>query len=151
MVSQGLRKFHKVAKFNFHSFARLARFRKVAKFSFFSLEGLQTFYKFAKFILHSLALCPAACTPLGRFVSMRNCWMLDSFSDSLPCILDCFGKGFKALQNLDSSWAWAFILICHGLYNFFLILMIKKNYQKHLKLAKKWLVHLQRSLMCQLG
>ena len=72
------------------------------------------FRKGAKLILHSLALCHAACTPLGHFTSlqkfriaMQNCWMLDFFSDSLPNILDWFGKGYEALQNLDSSCVWA--------------------------------------------
>ena len=70
------------ASFRMVVFARLAKF-------------IPQFCKGVKFILHSLALCPAACTPLRHFASlrkfsiaMRNCWMLDSLSDSLPCILD---------------------------------------------------------------
>ena len=127
-----------VAKFIL-SFARLAKFRKGAKF-----------------IFHSLALCPAACTPLRQFSSLQifrkglqNSWMLDSFSDSLPCILDWFGKGFEALQNLDSSCNLASILLCHGIYQVlphsWLVLMIKKL-PKTPKLAKNWLVTLARVL-----
>ena len=37
--------------------------------------------------------------------AMRNCWLLDFFSDSLPCILDWLGKG------LWSSKAWIFHVI----------------------------------------
>ena len=33
-------------------------------------------------------------------IAMQNCWLLDFFSDSLPCILDWLGKG------LWSSKAW---------------------------------------------
>ena len=78
-----------------------------------------------------------------------NFWVLDSFSDSHPCILDWFGKGFEALQNLDSSCNLASILLCHGLYqvlsHFWLFLMIKKL-SKTSKLAKNWLVTLVRVL-----
>ena len=34
---------------------------------------------------------------------LQNSSVLDSFSDYLPCTFDWFGKGFEALQNLDSS------------------------------------------------
>ena len=75
--------------------------------------------------------------------------VLDSFSDSLPCILDWFGKGFKALQDLDSSCNLASILLCHGIYQVlphsWLVLMIKKL-SKTSKLAKNWLVTLARVL-----
>ena len=72
---------------------------------------------------------------------LRNSWMLDSFSDSLPCILDWFDKGFEALLNLDSSCNLASILLCNGLYQViphsWLVLMIKKL-SKTSKLAKNW-------------
>ena len=75
--------------------------------------------------------------------------MLDFSSDSLPCTLDWFGKGFEALQNLDSSCNLASILLCHGLYQVlphsWLVLMIKKL-SKTSKLAKNWLVTLARVL-----
>ena len=80
---------------------------------------------------------------------LRNSSVLDFFSNSLPCILDWFGKGFEALQNLDSSCNLASILLCHGLYQVlphsWLVLMIKKL-PKTLKLAKNWLVTLARVL-----
>ena len=80
---------------------------------------------------------------------LQNSSVLDSFSDSLPCTLDWFGKGFEALQNLDSSCNLASILLCHGLYQVFphswLVLMIKKL-SKTSKLAKNWLVTLARVL-----
>ena len=75
--------------------------------------------------------------------------MLDSSSDSLPFTLDWFGKGFEALQNLDSSCNLASILLCHGLYQVlphsWLVLMIKKL-SKTSKVAKNWLVTLARVL-----
>ena len=78
---------------------------------------------------------------------LRNSLVLDSSSDSLPCTLDWFGKGFEALQNLDSSCNLASILICHGLYQVlphsWLVLMTKKL-SKTSKLAKNWLVTLAR-------
>ena len=78
-----------------------------------------------------------------------NSWMLDSFSVSLPCILDWFGKGFEALPNLDSSCNLALILLCHRLgqvlAHSWLVLMIKKL-SKTSKLAKIWLVTLARVL-----
>ena len=68
-----------------------------------------------------------------------NSSVLDSSSDSLPYTLDWFGKGFEALQNLDSSCNLASILLCHGLCQVFphswLVLMIKKLL-KTSKLAK---------------
>ena len=73
-------------------------------------QGLRNFAQGAKFNFLSSALCPAAFTPFGishamrKFrIAMQNCWLLDFFSDSLPCILDWLGKGYEALQNLDSS------------------------------------------------
>ena len=126
------------------------------KFLLLSFVRLVKFHKGAKFILHGLALCTVACTPLRQFArlrifckGLRNCWMLDSFFDSLPCILDWFGKDFEALQNLDSSCNLASILLCHGLYQVvqhsWLVLMIKKL-SKTPKLAKNWLVTLARVL-----
>ena len=80
---------------------------------------------------------------------LRNSLVLDSSSDSLPCTLDWFGKGFEALQNLDSSCNLAAILLCHGLYQVlphsWLVLMIK-NLSKTSKLAKNWLVMFARVL-----
>ena len=80
---------------------------------------------------------------------LRNSSVLDYFSDSLPYILDWFGKGFEALQNLDSSCNLASILLCHGLYQVlphsWLVLMIKKL-SKTSKLAKNLLVTLARVL-----
>ena len=80
---------------------------------------------------------------------LRNSSVLDSFSNSLPCTLDYFGKGFEALQNLDSSCNLASILLCHGLYQVlphsWLVLMIKKL-SKTSKLAKNLLVTLARVL-----
>ena len=80
---------------------------------------------------------------------LRNSSVLDSSSDSLPCTLDWFGKGFEALQNLDSSYNLASILLCHGLYQVlphsWLVLMIK-NPSKSSKLAKNGLVTLARVL-----
>ena len=55
--------------------------------------------------------------------------------------------GFFMCLSFHLALPWTIQLLPHSL----LILMIKKNYQKHPKLAKKWLVHLQRSLMCQLS
>ena len=83
---------------------------------------------------------------LGQFTSLQIfrkglwiSWMLDSFSDSLPFILDWFGKGFEAIPNLDSSCNLASILLCHGLYQVlphsWLVLMIEKL-SKTSKLAK---------------
>ena len=80
---------------------------------------------------------------------LRNSSVLDSFSDSLPCTLDWFGKGFEALQNLDYSCNLASILLCRGLYQVlphsWLVLMNKKLSKKS-KLAKNWLVTLARVL-----
>ena len=80
---------------------------------------------------------------------LRNSSVLDSFSNSLPCILDWVGKGFEALQNFDFSCNFASILLCHGLYQVlphsWLVLMIKKL-SKTSKLAKNWLVMLVRVL-----
>ena len=68
------------------------------------------FTRLVKFNFLSSALCPTACTPFGishamrKFcIAMRNCWLLDFSYDSLSCILDWLGKGYKALQRLDSS------------------------------------------------
>ena len=55
-------------------------------------------------------------------IAMWNCWMLDFFSDSLPCILDLFGKGYEALQNLDSSCVWALTCLAMDYTKFSLIL-----------------------------
>ena len=78
---------------------------------------------------------------------LQNSLVLDFFSDSLPCTLDWFGKGFEALQNLDSSCNLASILLCHGLYQVlphsWLVLMIKKL-SKTSKLTKNWLVTVAR-------
>ena len=80
---------------------------------------------------------------------LQNSSVLDSSSDSLPCTLDWFGKGFEALQDLDSSCNLASIWLCHGLYQVlphsWLVLMIKKL-SKTSKLAKNWLVTLARVL-----
>ena len=149
-ILQGVAKFisfARLSKFliaceNFARGCEIHQFRKPCEISF----SLRKFRKGAKFILHGLALCTVACTPLRQFArlrifckGLRNCWMLDSFFDSLPCILDWFGKGFEDLQNLDSSCNLASILLCHGLYQVvqhsWLVLMIKKL-SKTLKLAK---------------
>ena len=78
-----------------------------------------------------------------------NSSVLGSSFDSLPCTLDLFGKGFEALQNLDSLCNLASILLCHGLYQVlphsWLVLMIKKL-SKTSKLSKNWLVTLARVL-----
>ena len=80
---------------------------------------------------------------------LLNSSVLDSSFDSLPCTLDLFGKGFEALQNLDSLCNVASILLCHGLYQVlphsWLVLMIKKL-SKTSKLAKNKLVTLARVL-----
>ena len=123
------------------------RFRKVVKISqrvakFISFSRLTKFINFARLVKFLLGL--------RKFrKGLRNSWMLDSFSDSLPCILDWFGKGFEALLNLDSSCNLASILLCHGLYQVllhsWLVLMIKKL-SKTSKLVKNWLVTLARVL-----
>ena len=64
-------------------------------------QGVRNFAQDAKFIFLNLALRSATCSPLDISHAMRNRWMLDFFSDSLPCILDWFGKGYEALQSLD--------------------------------------------------
>ena len=75
--------------------------------------------------------------------ALRNYWMLNFFSDSLPCILDWFGKGYEALQNLDSSYVWASTCFAMDYTKFSLLLssrlMIKKL-SKTPKLAKKKLI-----------
>ena len=97
----------------------------------------------AKFILSFARLAKFL---FGQFASfwifrqgLQNSWMIDSFSVSLPCILDWFGKGFEPLHNLDFSCTLASILLFHGLYqvlpHFWLVLMIKKL-SKTPKLAK---------------
>ena len=120
-VSQGFAKFLLACE-NFASGCEILHFRKPCEIT----SGLRKFHK-----------------------GLRNSPMLDSFSDSLPCILDWFGKGFEALQNLDSSCNLASILLCHGLYQVLphslLVLMIKKL-PKAPKLAKNWLVTLVRVL-----
>ena len=131
----GLRKSHKSEK-------------KVAEFP----SGLQKFRKAEK-ELRNFPQFRRPCEILSSLQKfrkgLRNSSMLDSFSDFLPCILDWFGKGFKALQNLDSSCNLASILLCHGLYQVlphsWLVLMIKKL-SKTSKLAKNWLVTLARVL-----
>ena len=74
---------------------------------------------------------------------------VNSFSDSLPCILDWFGKGFQALPNLDSSCNLASILLFHQPYQVlprsWLVLMIKKLL-KTSKLAINLFVTLARVL-----
>ena len=109
------------------------RFRKACKnfargceipFTQLFLQGLRNWFSsalvsqgVAKFILNFARLAKFLLLNFTRLVlllgnsqaceyfakGLQNCWMLDSFSDSLPCILDWFGKGFEALQNLDSS------------------------------------------------
>ena len=108
------------------------------------MQGLRNFAQGANSFF--TAFCLAACTPFGISHAMRNCWMLDFFSDSLPCILDWFGKGYEVLQNLFFM-CLSFSLLCHGLYKIFphswLVLMIKKL-SKTPKLAKNWLETLAR-------
>ena len=132
-------------------FARLAKILQGLRNWFSSalvLHGVAKFIlnfaRLAKFLLLSFASLvlllgnSQACEYFAK--GLQNCWMLDSFSDSLPCILDWFGKGFEALQNLDSSCNLASNLLCHGLYQVlphsWLVLMIKKSYQKHQNLPK---------------
>ena len=79
--------------------------------SFFSAsQGLRNFTRvrnsffIALLSILQLVLLLGISHALQKFrIAMRNCWMLDLFSDSLLCILDWFGKGYKALQNSDSS------------------------------------------------
>ena len=107
---------------------------------------LFSFVRCAKFIFLSLALYLATCTPIGishavrKFcIAMRNCWMLDFFSDSLPCILDWLGKGLRSSPKLGFFMYLSFNLLFHGLHKIlphsWLVLMIK-SYQKHQNLPK---------------
>ena len=113
----------------------LRKFRK-------SKKGFVKFFSFAR-----LCEIPSGLRKFRK--GLRNYSVLDSFYDSLPCILDWFGKGFEAIQKLDSSHNLASILLCHGLYQVFphswLVLMIKKL-SKTSKLANNWLVTLARVL-----
>ena len=135
-VSQGVAKFisfERLAKFLHLSFTRLAKFCTGCEIH--SWEPCSLSYSLYSFEAFRIA--------------MRNCWMLDFFSYSLPCIVDWFGKSFEALQNLDSSCNLASIFLCHGLYQVlphsWLVLMIRKL-SKTPKLAKNWLVTLARVL-----
>ena len=111
-----IRRFRKACE----NFARLAKISQgVAKFLFLSCfcKLVKISQGVAKFILNFARLAKFLLLSFARLVillgnsqayeyftkGLRNCWMLDSFSDSLPCILDWFGKGFEALYNLDSS------------------------------------------------
>ena len=81
-------------------------------------------------------------------IAMRNCWLLDFFSDSLPCIHDWLGKG------LWSSKAWIFHVIELQLAlpwttqssPSFLACFNDKKATKTPKLVKNWLVTLARVL-----
>ena len=74
---QGLRNFVHGAKFIFLSFARLAKFRTGCEIHFVQLWSVL-----------QLVLLLGISRALRKFrIAMRNCWMLDFFSDSLPCIL----------------------------------------------------------------
>ena len=147
-ISQGVMKlisFARLAKFllaceNFARGCEIHQFRKACEIPFWLAKISQGVVKFI------LSFARLAKFLLGQFTSLqifRKClrisWMLDSFSDSLPCILDWFGKGFEALPNLDSSCNLASILLCHGLHQVFphswLVLMIEKL-SKTSKLAK---------------
>ena len=135
----GLRKFRKSKKgfVKFFSFARLTKFLLACENLARGCEIHPQFYK----------ACEIPSWAIRK--GLRNSWMLDSFSVSLPCILDWFGKGFEALQNLDSSCNLASILLWHGLYQVlphsWVVLMIKKL-SKTLKLAKNLLVTFARIL-----
>ena len=130
-------------------FARLRKFRKglwnssVSQGLWNSFWLAKIWQGVAKFILSFTRLAKFF---LGQFASLRifrkglrNSWMIDFFFVSLPCILDCFGKGFEALHNLNFSCTLASILLCHGLYqvlhHYWLVLMIK-NLSKTPKRAK---------------
>ena len=85
---QGLKNFAQGAKFIFLSLW----FRKACEISY---RVQNSFFTVSLSILQLVLL-------LAFRIAMQNCWMLDFFSDSVPCILDWFGKGYEALQNLDS-------------------------------------------------
>ena len=78
----------------------LRKFRKGKK-------GLQKFLQLCLLSVLQHTLLLAISQAYENFArlkgALRNCWMLDSFSNSLPCSLDWFGKGFKFFQDLDSS------------------------------------------------
>ena len=102
-------------------FARLAKFRTGCGIHFsqscFLSCSLYSFWHFACYakISHSHEI-------FLHSHAMRNCWMLDFFYDSFPCILDWFGKGYEVLQNLDSSCVWALTCFAMDYTKFSLIL-----------------------------
>ena len=59
-------RFHKVVKI-LQGVVKFINFGRLAKFLRLSFTRLAKFCKDAKFIIHSLALCPAVCTPLRQF------------------------------------------------------------------------------------
>ena len=67
-------------------------------------KGLQNSFFTALLFILQFVLLVGILHALRKFrITMRNYWLLDFFSDSLPYVLDWFGKGYEALQNLDSS------------------------------------------------
>ena len=94
-LTELVQKYLKITQEDFHKACEISHRVRNSFSSALVSQGLQNFAQDAKFIFHSLALCPVACTRFGISHAMRkfriviqNCWMLDFFSDSLPCILD---------------------------------------------------------------
>ena len=105
-------------------------------------QSLRNFAQGGKFIFHSLALCPATCTPFG--ISHSHAKLLDVrfliWFSSLHTWL--IWQKLRSFPKLGFFMCLSFNLLCHGLYKIlphsWLVLMIKKL-SKTPKLAKNWL------------
>ena len=80
---------------------------------------------------------------------MRKCWLLDFFSDYLPCIADWLGNGLRSAPKLGFFMYLSFNLLCHEFHKIlphsWLVLMIKKL-PKTPKLSKNLLETLAKVL-----
>ena len=95
---------HKYLEITQKDFAYHAKFRMVFEIPSWLHLGFVWYAKFRTrckiSFTHSRSLSCNYCSSSWFRIAMQNCWLLDFFSDSLPCILDWLGKG------LWSSKAW---------------------------------------------
>ena len=99
-------RFHKVVKIlqgvvKFINFGRLAKFLRLSFTRLAKFHILAKFCKDAKFIIHSLALCPAVCTPLRQFT--KGCEIVECQIPSLILFLAYLIDLAKA-SKLSKTW-----------------------------------------------
>ena len=119
-ISQGLQKLLS----SIICFARLVRFHIACEIQFFQFAWLARFCKVAKSLSSVCKACENSHSLLNSFsstvlsvlqlvlllhfcIAVRNCWVVDFFFVSPPCMLDWLGKGYKAFQSLVPSCVWA--------------------------------------------